>query len=212
MPIGRAGLLILLAAQLGWAQTLKLTSGGNASLGGSSSGAVTAQSPADAALGTVVNFGDVGPANPSSYVCLTQPLFLRAQVPSSLKAAVTTESFGLGPGDLKKSDIGIGFRNLAAGGANADISTTVVTPAYASDPCAAPKDPNGIPSYSATLSNLATAAPGTTVLQSTGVISPRGSFASASNRVLVDLRLAIAPQAFTAGSFSTAITLTITNP
>lgn len=212
MPIWRAGLLILLVAQLGWAQNLKLTSGGNASLGGSRGGAVTTQSPSDGLLGAAVNFGDVGPANPSAFVCLTQPLFLRANVASSLKAAVTTESFGAGPGDLKKTDIGIGLRNLAAGGPNADISTTVVTAPYSADPCAATKDSDGIPFYSATLANLATAVPGTTVIQSTGAISPRGAFTSPSNRVLVDLRLAIAPQAFTAGSFSATITLTFTNP
>lgn len=211
MRVLRAGLLILLAAELGWAQ-VKLTSGGNASLGSSLGGMILAQTPADQALGTVVNFGDVGPANTSSYVCFTQPLFLRAQLSSSLQVAVTTAVFGLGPGDLKKQDIGIGFVNLAAGGTNADISTSVITPAFAADPCTAAKDPDGIPSYSATLASVATVIPGTTVLQSPGAISPRGGLNSVSNRVLLDLRLAIAPQAYTAGVFAATLTLALTNP
>jgi len=211
MRILRAGLLLVVFAQPAWAQ-LKLTSGGDATLAANLGGVITVQSPADLPLATVVEFGDVGPFNTSSYVCLTQPLFLRAQLPSSLKAAVTASSFGSGPGDLKKQDIGIGFTNLAAGGGNADISTTSITASFAADPCSAPKNSDGVPSFSATLASLAAAVPGTTILQSTGAISPRASLNSPSNRVLVDLRLAIAPQAFTAGSFSATITLTVTNP
>jgi len=211
MRILPAGLLILVFAQPAWAQ-LKLTSGGSAALGVSLGGVVTTQSPADLPLVTVVTFGDVGPFNTNSYVCLTQPLYLRAQLPSSLKAAVTTASFGSGPGDLRKQDIGIGVVNLAAGGGNADISTAVITPAFAGDPCLAPKNSDGVPSYSASLANLASAVPGTTLMQSTGALSPRAALSSSSNRVLLDLRLAIAPQAFTAGAFSATITLTLTNP
>ncbi len=204
--------LITVIPSVAVAQNTKVTSGGTAVLSGAPTGVVTAQSGADATLSSVVNFGEVGPANPSAFACFTQPLFLRANVASSLRVAVTAASFGAGPGALKESDIGIGLRNLAAGGPNADLSTTTIVASFAADPCAAPKNADGIPSYSATLASLSTAQPGTTVMQSTGAISPRASFNSNSNRVLLDLKLAIAPQAFTAGPFAATLTITLTNP
>ncbi len=190
---------------------LKLTSGGAATLSGNVGGGVTTQSAADGALATVVNFGDVGPGNSSTYVCFTQPVFLRSNVGASVKGAVTAATFGPGAADLQKSDIGIGVQNLAAGGPNADISTTTIVAAFATDPCAAPVA-GGVPTFSRTLNDLVTAAPGTTLISAAGPWSSRGSFASPSNRVLVDLRLAIVPQAFTAGTFSATITLTMTAP
>lgn len=194
---------------------VKVTSGGAATITPSSGAGVTTPSASDATLATVVNFGDVGPGNTFPVVCFTQPLFLRSNAPVSLKAALTASSgFGAGTGDIKASDIGIGFQNLAAGGANADISTSTPTPAYNSDPCAATLDPLGIPSFAATNSlNTLGGAPGTTVMSSTGPLSLRGSFTSASNRVLLDMKLAILPQAYTVtAGFTATVTLTMTSP
>lgn len=193
---------------------VKLTSGGMASLAGNVGGGVTVQSPSDAALATAVNFGDVGPGNPNAYVCFTQPLFLRSIAASTVSAAVTAASFGAAAGDLQKDDVGIGFTNLTAGGPPAlvDISTTTITAGFGSDPCAAPKDADGVPTFAATLNSLATATPGTAVVTSTGPISLAGSFNSPSNEADLDLKLAIAPQAFTTGVFSATITLTMTTP
>jgi hypothetical protein len=191
---------------------VQLTSGGAATLTGNSGGGVTTQSASGAALATVVNFGDVGPGNTSSHVCFTQPLFLRSNVASSLKAALTASAFGAGVGDLKAANIGIGLRNLAAGGPNADISNTTVVPGFSSDPCAAPLDANGIPTFSGTLASLGTVAPGTTLMSTTSAWSVRGSLTSPTNRVLADLKLAIVPQAYTNGTFSATVTLTVTAP
>ncbi len=194
------------------ATALKLTSGGAATLTGNVGGGVTAQSAADAALATVVNFGDVGPGNANNFVCFTQPLFLRANVASTVSGAVTAESFGGAVNDVQKTDIGIGLQNLAVGGPNADISTTTITAAYNADPCLAVKDADGVPAYSRTLNNLAVATPGTALITSTGPVSLRGNFASPNNRALVDLMLAIAPQAYGTSPFSATVTLTMTTP
>lgn len=191
---------------------VKLTSGGVATLAGNVGGGITAQSAADAALATVVNFGEVGPGNTNTYVCFTQPLFLRANAASTVSAAVTAESFPGGSNAVQKSDIGIGFQNLAAGGPNADVSTTTIVAAYATDPCAAPINGDGIPTYSAALSTLATTTPGTAVITSTGPISLRGSFNSPNNVGEVDLLLAMVPQSYEASSFSATLTLTMTTP
>ncbi len=191
---------------------VRVTSGGAATLTGSLGGGITTQSPADGALATVVDFGDVGPGNTNTYVCFVQPLFFRANAPSTASAALTASAFGGGPGDLAATDIGIGFQNLVASGANADVSTTSVTAIFNADPCVAPLDVDGIPTFGATLNDLALAVPGTAVIASTGPISLRGSFNSPNNRADLDLRLTIVPQAFTAGAFSATVTLTMTSP
>lgn len=190
---------------------VKLTSGGAATLTGSIGGGVTTQSASDAALATVVNFGEVGPGNANTYVCFTQPLFLRSNATASVRVAVTAGVFGPGA-SVQKSDIGIGVRNLSASGVNADVTNTTIVAAFAADPCAAPVAPTGIPTFSATLNSLATVAPGTTLISTTSPWSLRGSQNAASNRARVDLKLAIVPQAFTVGTFSATVTLTITSP
>ena len=214
-PSLAAGLLALLLSLLApdaQAQSVKITSGGNATLTGSIGGGVTTQGGRDSLIVTIASFGEVGPNNPSNYVCLRQPLLIRALVPSTVRLAVTAESFGPGASQIGKKDIGAGFVNLAPSGPNADLSTTTVLPAFASDPCAAPKDQDGIPQFAGTLAGVATTAPGTAAIASTGPISLRGSLNSQSNAALVDLKLAIAPQAFRAGTFSLTLTLTLTAP
>jgi hypothetical protein len=210
----RAALLLaaMLAAPAASAQILRVTSAGNATLAGNLGGGVTVQSASNAALATVVNFGDVGPANASNYVCFTQPLALRSDVQISLRLAVTAEAFAAPAGAVKKSDIGLGLINLRTGGPLATIANITMTPAFTADPCAAPKNADGIPTYSATLATLPTAAPGTAVLQSTGAISFLPALNLGANRVLVDLRMAIAPQFYNAGNFSATVTVTITSP
>ncbi len=191
---------------------VKLTSGGNATLTGNSGGGISTQSAADAALATVVDLGDVGPGNTNTYVCFTQPLFLRANAASTVSAAVTAETFLADADAVQKDDIGIGFQNLAAGGPNADVSTTTITAAFDADPCAATLDADGIPTYSADLSDLATTTPGTAVISSTGPISLRGSFNSPSNTGNVDLKMAVVPQTYATGGFAATLTLTMTTP
>lgn len=190
----------------------KITSGGAATLAGAVGGAVTRQSPTQATIVTVVNFGEVGPDNPSGYVCFTQPLKIWARPSSTLRLAVTAESLGPTPADIKKTDFGAAIVNVRPGGPNADLSTTTVVPAFASDPCLASKDADGVPSFAGTLGAVATTTPGTTVMVSTGPISVRGSFKSNSNEADLDLKLAVAPQTFRAGDFSITLTLTVTSP
>lgn len=206
------GLFLLLAGAAN--AQIKLTSGGNATLTGNVGGSVSPQSAADAALATGVNFGEVGTANPNAYVCFTQHVLIRAFAASSVKLAVTSATFGASAAALKKTDVGLGIVNLAAGGPNTDvnITNTTITPIFAADPCIASKNADGVPSFSATLNSVATTLPGTTVMQSTGPISLRGSVNSNSNKALFDLKLAIAPQFYEAGNFSATITITITSP
>lgn len=215
LPSLAAGLLALVLSLLApdaRAQSVKITSGGNATLTGSIGGGITTRGGRDSLIVTVASFGEVGPNNPSNYVCLRQPVLIRARVPSTVRLAVTAESFGPGTSQIGKGDIGVGFVNLAPSGPNADLSTTTIVPTFASDPCAAPKDPDGVPQFTGTLADVATTAPGAAAIVGAGPISLRGSLNSQSNAAAVDLKLAIAPQAFRAGNFSLTLTLTLTGP
>jgi hypothetical protein len=187
------------------ARAAKITSGGAATLSGNVGGGVTTQSAADAALATVVDMGDVGPANTNAAVCFSQPLFLRSNGASTLSAAVTAEAFTAGPSNINKSNIGIGFTGLAAGGAQASIATSTIQGSYGTDPCSG--------AFGQTLNDLATATPGTLVLDNTGPISLGGNFNAVSNRVLLNMRLGIVPGAYAApDAFSATVTLTFTSP
>ncbi len=210
-PVAAATAMLLFAATAATAQ-VRIASGGAATLTGAVGGAVTRQTPQQAALVTVVNFGDVSPNNPSAYVCFTQPVKIWARPGSTMRLAVTAESFGSTPADIKKTDIGVGVVNVRSGGPNADVSTTSVVAMFAADPCLAPKDADGIPAFAGTLAAVGVAAPGAPVMISTGPISLRGSFRSNSNEADLDVKLAIAPQAFRAGNFSLTLTLTMTQP
>ena len=187
-------------------RAVKLTSGGAASLSGNLGGGITTGSASDAALATVVDLGDVGPANTNAMVCFVQPLFLRANGSSTLSAAVTAESFTAGVSNVAKTDLGIGFTGLTDfGSANASIATSTVAAGYGTDVCSA--------AFTRSLNDLATATPGTAILTSTGAVSLRGNFNSASNRVGMDMRLAIAPGAYAApDAFSATVTFTLTSP
>lgn len=221
-PVGRfrcaarclvaAAALVAAAGMPAGAQILRLRSGGTATLTGSLGGAVTVQSSSSSQLVTVVNFGDVGPNNRAGFVCLDQPIKIWAFAPSTLRLAVVSGGFGSGPGDITPGDIGVGLINLAQGGPNASITSTQVVPAFAGDPCGAPKDADGIPTFAGSLGQLATAEPGTAAIVSTEPISLRGSPRSNSNEADVKLRLAIAPQAFRKGTFSLVLRLTLTSP
>lgn len=199
---------------LGANAQIKITSGGNATITGGVGAAVTVQSGSDNTITTTVNFGNVGTANPNAYVCFTQPVYIRAFSASSIRVAATSSSFGASLAALKKSDVGLGIINLSDAGNNADVSlaNTTITPAFAPDPCAAAKNADGVPSFSATLSSVSTVLPGTTVIQSTSAISLRGSVNSNSNKAQFNVRLAIAPQFYEAGNFSATIAITITSP
>ncbi len=209
-PLAAAAALLFFAPSA--TGQIRIASGGAATLTGAVGGAVTRQTPQQNALVTVVNFGDVSPNNPSAYVCFTQPVKIWARPSSTMRLAVTAETFGSTPADIKKTDIGVGVVNVRSGGPNGDVSTTRVVPMFAADPCLAPKDLDGIPAFAGTLATVGVAEPGTPVIISTGPISLRGSFRSNSNEADLDIKLAIAPLAFRAGSFSLTLTLTMTQP
>src|SRR5215210_6369658 len=57
---------------------VELNSGGAVTLSGNSGGGVTADGAADSALAVVLNLGELGPANSSSFVTASVPLKMRS--------------------------------------------------------------------------------------------------------------------------------------
>lgn len=180
-------------------------------------GATGGNSPAgqNQPLSFTLDLGDVSPNNANDYVGGRVTVILRSNTNYKLSAQVTSSSgFGSAAnGDITLADIGFGLQNLQNSGGlvvgNPAANSTIAAP-FNNDPSSATKDQDGIPQYSARLSNITTQ---TDVL--TGPrISKGGSINSPNNGLLVDTIYVVAPQFFTptTGNFSATVTYTITAP
>jgi hypothetical protein len=174
---------------------------------------------APAVQGGPLNFsldlGDVAAGtNLNNYAGGTVQLMLRSNNTYTLSAQVTASAgFGVAAnGDIVQSDIGYGITGLTNSGAlvfGDPATNSTITAAFASDPSAAPKDADGVPTYSATFADLA----GVTPVLSGPRISAGGGMGSPNNGLLVDTMYAVAPQLFSpTGAFSATVTYTISSP
>jgi hypothetical protein len=106
---------------------VQLTSGGAVTLTGNSGGSVVTDGTADSPLAVVVNLGELGPVNASSFVKLSAPLRLRSNVAYQLNMVSSVAGAGATAYSLDDSDVGFGLTpaarpaNLAAG---ADTNAT----------------------------------------------------------------------------------------
>ncbi|HYP27994.1 MAG TPA: hypothetical protein VE262_14860 [Blastocatellia bacterium] len=169
-------------------------------------------------LAFTLNMGDVSPNNTNNYVGGSVRVILRTNAAYTLSAALTSNSgfgtIGNTNGDLALSDIGFGLANIAASGVlvtGTAVSGSSVTAPYNNDPSTATKDVDGIPTFTSTLGNLSTTAPGTQVMSGPR-ISRGGSNNSPNNGLLVDTIYAVGPQFFTPTSFSATVTYTLVTP
>jgi len=190
-----------------WSFTNNATSGANAPN--------TQNSP----LAFTLDLGDVSANNTNAYVGGTVQVVMRTNAAYTLSAALTASSgFGTAAnGDIALSDIGFGLQNLAASGTGALVTATAVggssiAGTFDNDPGAATLDADGVPSFDATLDDLATSTPGTTVLSGPR-ISQRGAISSPNNGLLADTIYTVVPQFFTpTASFSATVTYTLATP
>ena len=185
------------------------------------SGGTNAPNVQNSPLAFTLNLGDVSPNNPNTYVGGTVQIIMRTNAAYTLSAAVTSSSgfgaSGNANGDIALDNLGFGLQNLAASGTGTLVTATAVSgstivAAFDSDPGAATLDADGIPTYSATLDDLSTTAPGTQVLSGPR-ISRRGSFSSPNNGLLADTIYTVVPEFFTpTASFSATVTYTLATP
>jgi len=165
-----------------------------------------------------IDFGEVGPANANSFVTATVPLRLRSNVSYTLKTSVAAITYGTGTPDANSvtlGDIGFGITTATrdSGGGVAVGSDTIAATA-SGDPTlganGAISGTTGRYNYNAghSLSSYTTSSTIVTGPRIMNAMTPSAN----SNGLVVTSIIAIKPQFFTPGSFSTSVTFTISNP
>jgi hypothetical protein len=201
---------------------VEVRAGGAATLANNSGGGITNNKVKGDKLNTpttmVIDFGEVGPSNTNSFVTATVPLRLRSNVSYTLKTSAAAITYGSGTPDSSSvtlADIGIGITTATrdSGGGVAAGSDTIAAAASGDPTLGSNGSIDGVTgryTYNAghSLANYTTS---TTVLTGPRVMNamvPGGN----TNGLVVTSIIAIKPQFFTPGSFSTSVTFTISNP
>ncbi len=192
---------------------VELTSGGPATLAGSSGGRVTTAGSANSPLAVVIDLGELGPANTSSFVVATVPLRLRSNANYNLAMNATVSSTGLTGNKIGAADIGFGIipaiRPVIVGvAAGTDTSATP-----GGDPTLAANgavDGAGRYAFTATKSNLSAFSSATTALSGPRILNAVP--ASNTGALTANALFAVKPQFFEDGITTVSVTFTASAP
>lgn len=198
---------------------VEVRAGGAATLANNSGGGITNNKVKGDKLNTpttmVIDFGEVGPSNTNSFVTATVPLRLRSNVSYTLKTSASAITGVTDASSVTLADIGFGITTATrdSGGGVAAGADTIAAAASGDPTLGANGAVDGVTgryTYNAghSLANYTTS---TTVLTGPRVMNamvPGGN----TNGLVVTSIIAIKPQFFTPGSFSTSVTFTISNP
>lgn len=198
---------------------VEVRAGGAATLANNSGGGITNNKVKGDKLNTpttmVIDFGEVGPSNTNSFVTATVPLRLRSNVSYTLKTSASAITGVTDASSVTLADIGFGITTATrdSGGGVAAGADTIAAAASGDPTLGSNGSIDGVTGryiYNAghSLANYTTS---TTVLTGPRVMNamvPGGN----TNGLVVTSIIAIKPQFFTPGSFSTSVTFTISNP
>lgn len=192
---------------------VELTSGGPVTVAGNSGGAVTTNGTLANPLAVVVNLGELGPVNTSSFVTATVPLRLRSNAPYVLSMSATVSSSGTTTNKIGGADIGFGLGSVTRSGVGVYTSGTD-TNATSGDPTLAANGAvnatSGRYEFTATKSKLSDFSTTTSVLSGDHVMNAVP--ASNTNGLTVPAIFAVKPQFFEAGTTTATVTFTISAP
>ena len=139
-------------------------------------------------LAFTLSLGDVSPANTHNYAGGKVKVVLRSNAAYALSAQVTSSSgFGSSAsGDIALTDVGFGLANLSNSGSlvtGNPASDATIAGSFGNDPSAASKNSDGVPSFTTSLNDVASAA---TQVLSGPRISKGGDVSSPNNGLLVN--------------------------
>lgn len=192
---------------------VELTSGGSVTLAGNSGGGITTNGTANSPLAVVVNLGELGPANTSSFVTASVPLKLRSNAGYVLSMSATVSSTGSSANEITAADVGFGLGTVSRSGVGVNSSGTD-TNATSGDPTLGANGSvnagTGRYTFTAVRSHLGAFASSTTALSGSTIMNavPRTN----TNGLTVPAIFAIKPQFFESGSTAIAVTFTVTAP
>ena len=192
---------------------VEIQSNGAITLAGNSGGGVTTDGTLNTALAAVVDLGELGPSNASSFVTATVPLKLRSNAAYVLSMNATVASTGSSANKIAAADIGFGLGSVTRSGTGVNTTGTDSN-ATSGDPTLAANGSvnatSGRYEYTATRSNLAAFASSTTALNGAFILNavPRSNL----NGLTVPAIFSVKPQFYEVGTTTAAVTFTITAP
>ncbi len=192
---------------------VELNSGGGVTLSGNSGGGVTTDGTVNNPLAVIVNLGELGPSNTSSFVTASVPLKVRSNAAYVLSMSATVTSTGSTANRITSADIGFGLGAISRSGVGVNASGTD-TNATSGDPTLVANGSvnatTGRYNFTATRSNLSAFATSTTALSGQYIMNavPRAN----TNGLTVPAIFAIKPQFFENGTSTIVATFTVTAP
>lgn len=192
---------------------VEINSGGAVTLSGNSGGGVTTNGTLNSPLAVVVNLGELGPSNTSSFVTASVPLKLRSNAAYVLSTIATVTSSGSTANKITSADVGFGLGAISRTGVGVN-TTGVDTNATAGDPTlvanGAVNATSGRYEFTATRSNLSAFSSSTTALNGAAIMNAVPN--SNANGMTLPAIFAVKPQFYENGTTTVAVTFTVTAP
>lgn len=192
---------------------VEIQSGGAVTLSGNSGGGVTTDGVANSPLAVVVDLGELGPSNTSSFVTASVPLKLRSNAAYNMTLVATVSSTGTTTEEIGASDVGFGLGTITRSGTGvhttgADTNATSGDPTLAAN--GAINATSGRFEFTATRSNLGAFTAATTALSGARILNavPRSN----TNGLTVPAVFAVKPQFYEVGTTTVSATFTVTAP
>ncbi|CAN5578226.1 hypothetical protein BH10ACI2_BH10ACI2_23190 [soil metagenome] len=192
---------------------VEINSGGAVTLSGNSGGGVTTDGTANNPLAVVVNLGELGPSNASSFVTANVPLKLRSNAAYVLSTIATVTSSGSTANKITAADVGFGLGAVARTGVGVNTAGTD-TNATSGDPTLAANGAinatTGRFEFTTVRSNLSAFSASTTALSGSFIMNavPRSNTLG----LTVPAIFAVKPQFYENGTTTVAVTFTVTAP
>lgn len=192
---------------------VEINSGGAVVLAGNSGGGVTTDGTANNPLAVVVNLGELGPSNTSSFVTANVPLKLRSNAAYVMSMVATVTSTGVTANKVTAADVGFGLGTVGRTGIGVNTAGTD-TNATSGDPTLVANGGinavSGRYEYTAVRSNLSAFAASTTALNGSMIMNavPRSNLFG----LTVPAIFSVKPQFYENGTTTVAVTFTVTAP
>lgn len=189
---------------------VEINSGGAVTLTGNTGGGVTTDGTVNTPLAVVVNLGELGPSNLSSFVTASVPVKLRSNASYVMSMVATFASTGATVERIAASDIGFGLGTVSRTGlgvaAGVDLDGTTGDPTLAG----AINGTTGRFEFATGNSNLGAFSSSTTALS--GPYIMRAVPRSNANGLTVPATFAVKPQFYENGTMTATATFTVTAP
>lgn len=192
---------------------VEINSGGAVTLSGNSGGGVTTDGTANNPLAVVIDLGELGPSNTSSFVTANVPLKLRSNAAYVLSMSATVSSTGSTANKIGAADIGFGLGTVSRSGVGVNTGGTD-TNATSGDPTlganGSVNGTSGRYEYTATRSHLGAFSSSTTALSGAFIMNavPRSN----TNGLTVPAMFSVKPQFYEVGTTTATVTFTVTAP